>query len=740
MMRGPIRFAKVTVLVAMCAFAALAFAALADAPPLTPMESFYGNPAASSGGGGGGGGTITGTGTLPQVAFWTGATSIGGDPGLTYVAAADALTWPGVTGSANIAPGSCVSSLTSVSCLKLDGGTDASIGLADGNVMYTQNGYYYAFVDDAAAGAWPVFYADREVADGTSSFTAILYLGNKGSLITANPVAADDRPVVALVADANATGGDGVVHVGTQANRSAASANALFCASKNINTADPDVLISESCAFADGTWQSGAGATAKPTYSWLLDSDTGFYNSTTDTIGVSAGNNLVSLFNTSGMRVPANFSVAIGPATINTTFELELARASGNSRYRQTTNDTAQTARAIFELQANNNGAGLGVDNVFLSKNSNLYVGNGPGMLPGASAFQAQGELEISTWIGIDNGIPASVADVPEIVFLTTTSANPASVLERMRIKDSEVVVNEQSLDIDFRVETDTKSDSFFINAGAETTRLNGGASNGGCDISAAGNLACQGTIAGSGTITGSGANTQVTFWTGASTVSGDAGMTYNSATDSLTLAGDLAVNGSDINFPAGAAARITVAAPGGSLTIGSGNGAMTINGDGAATTINHNGANTVFNATDTVTTIASAGGSNDSNFIISDTGSNGAISVNLDAISRWGMDTNGHVYSDAIGIGAVTSGTCTNEAATADSNSMRGEVEADCTAGQTIVVDYSDWSTTPFCVVSASNAAGGASVVAGTASTTVLTITIIGAVTDGRFAWMCLQ
>jgi hypothetical protein len=145
----------------------------------------------------------------------------------------------------------------------------------------------------------------------------------------------------------------------------------------------------------------------------------------------------------------------------------------------------------------------------------------------------------------------------------------------------------------------------------------------------------------------------------------------------------------------------------------------------------------TVIDAQVATTKIAN----DDSNIIISDTGANGALSVSLDTISRWGMDTNGHVYSDAIGIGTVTTGTCTNEAGTADSNDMRGEVEADCTAGQTIIVNFgATFSTAPFCVISASNAAGGASVAAGTASTTALTITVIGVVTDGRYAWMCLQ
>jgi len=64
-------------------------------PPFVPFPPSLGTLGPMGGGGGGGGGTITGGGASPQVAFWTGATAIAGDAGLTYNAGTDALTLAG---------------------------------------------------------------------------------------------------------------------------------------------------------------------------------------------------------------------------------------------------------------------------------------------------------------------------------------------------------------------------------------------------------------------------------------------------------------------------------------------------------------------------------------------------------------------------------------------------------------------------------------------------------------------
>lgn len=48
----------------------------------------------------------------------------------------------------------------------------------------------------------------------------------------------------------------------------------------------------------------------------------------------------------------------------------------------------------------------------------------------------------------------------------------------------------------------------------------------------------------GGGSVTGAGASTQLAYWTSASNLAGDAGITYNAATDTLSIAGDLNVVG----------------------------------------------------------------------------------------------------------------------------------------------------------------------------------------------------
>lgn len=90
----------------------------------------------------------------------------------------------------------------------------------------------------------------------------------------------------------------------------------------------------------------------------------------------------------------------------------------------------------------------------------------------------------------------------------------------------------------------------------------------------------------------------------------------------------------------------------------------------------------------------------------------------------------------------SVTTGTCTNETQNSGDD-VSGEVEADCTAGQTLIVTFSAaWANAPDCVCSPSNAAAGAATALQfcDASTTALTITSVGSMTDGRVNYRCTE
>jgi microcompartment protein CcmK/EutM len=87
----------------------------------------------------------------------------------------------------------------------------------------------------------------------------------------------------------------------------------------------------------------------------------------------------------------------------------------------------------------------------------------------------------------------------------------------------------------------------------------------------------------GSTLISGSGTANQIAYFNASTGIAGDAGLTYNAGTDTVTVAGDLAVNGGDItttatnfNLLAGATGTLTIGAGSTNVTIP---GNLTVNG-----------------------------------------------------------------------------------------------------------------------------------------------------------------
>jgi microcompartment protein CcmK/EutM len=93
----------------------------------------------------------------------------------------------------------------------------------------------------------------------------------------------------------------------------------------------------------------------------------------------------------------------------------------------------------------------------------------------------------------------------------------------------------------------------------------------------------------GSTLISGSGTANQIAYFNASTGIAGDAGLTYNAGTDTVTVAGDLAVNGGDItttatnfNLLAGATGTLTIGAAATTTTLP---GDLAVNGGDITTT-----------------------------------------------------------------------------------------------------------------------------------------------------------
>lgn len=93
----------------------------------------------------------------------------------------------------------------------------------------------------------------------------------------------------------------------------------------------------------------------------------------------------------------------------------------------------------------------------------------------------------------------------------------------------------------DSAASTVSRGSLIYGNATPAWAELNVGAA--GTLLRSDGTDAAWATTATAGLASGTGANTQVTFWTGTSTIAGDAGFTYISATNNAVLGGGLIVN-----------------------------------------------------------------------------------------------------------------------------------------------------------------------------------------------------
>lgn len=275
--------------------------------------------------------------------------------------------------------------------------------------------------------------------------------------------------------------------------------------------------------------------------------------------------------------------------------------------------------------------------------------------------------------------------------------------------------------------------------------------------------------------LSGSGANTQVTYYTAAGVLAGDAGFVYNASTDTATLAGALVLaNGTsvspslrwsdadtgifldptnpDIDLSVNGAVRafLTTAA----FQTQAGTQMISLGGDSGSTPnfqveagegLYDCGTNCVAIAANTVDVLNADAtdtllANDDTVETITDTGSNGNFAWALDGTLRLTLQTGGHITSAATATTNAGTGTCT--AITVAGNDVRGTITATCTAGQTVIMNFGTaYAAAPNCTIAASDPDA---VTAGTYATTTtgaLTLTAnVGVAASQIYKYICIE
>ena len=129
---------------------------------------------------------------------------------------------------------------------------------------------------------------------------------------------------------------------------------------------------------------------------------------------------------------------------------------SGDIDFRVESNNNAN----MLVVDAGNDRVGIGATPI----NSALYVGKGSGF---AGQLLVEGGSG-SAYVGIGHGTDDAAIHFKTgaLRFATTTDTDLTGFTELMRMGSSETVVNEQSNDYDFRVESNADANAFFVNGG----------------------------------------------------------------------------------------------------------------------------------------------------------------------------------------------------------------------------------------------------------------------------------
>lgn len=123
-------------------------------------------------------------------------------------------------------------------------------------------------------------------------------------------------------------------------------------------------------------------------------------------------------------------------------------------------------ANMLF-VDSGNNRVGIGTN----APASLLTVYNAAGTFIQATNADAGVTSSDGVVFGVDSGTRAAIWAYEGSFRIYTTAGGNAN--EKMVFTDAEVVVNDQSNDVDFRVETDDVANAFVVDAGAETVTTN---------------------------------------------------------------------------------------------------------------------------------------------------------------------------------------------------------------------------------------------------------------------------